>query len=274
MSNVKARAQKFQKVVWGYTRTHRRDFPWRRTKNPYRILVSEVMLQQTQTERVVPKYRLFLRRFPNFQSLARAKTRDVLRVWQGLGYNRRALALKRLSEIVIRDYHGKLPNDPKILVTFPGIGEATAGAISAFVFGKPVPFIETNIRRAFIHHFFRYRRKKVTDAEILTLITKTMDRKNPREWYWALMDWGATLRKLKKNPNTKSVRYRTQSKFKGSNRELRGKILALLLREKKASLHGLAGELKQPSNRVGQLTYVLTKEGFITRRGTILTLIS
>lgn len=223
--------KKFKAEVWRYYRGHKRDLPWRRTKNPYRILVSEMMLQQTQVSRVLIKYPQFVKRFPNFQVLAKSSVRDVLEAWQGLGYNRRALALKRAAEIVVKKYHGALPRDMVLLEVLPGIGKSTAGAILAFAYGIAEPFLETNIRRVFIHFFFR-RNKKVHDKEILEIVTAALDRKNPREWYWALMDYGAMLGALPKNLNQKSAHYAKQSKFAGSDRELRGKILKLLIAKK------------------------------------------
>ncbi|MBU6415244.1 A/G-specific adenine glycosylase [Patescibacteria group bacterium] len=223
--------KEFKAEVWNYYRGHKRDLPWRRTKNPYRILVSEIMLQQTQVSRALIKYPQFIKRFPNFQALATASIKDVLKEWQGLGYNRRALALKRAAEIVVEKHRGELPRDLASLEALPGIGQSTAGAITAFSYGIAEPFIETNIRRAYIHFFFQ-RKEKVHDKEILKLVTKTIDKKNPREWYWALMDYGAMLGALPKNPNQKSVHYAKQSRFVGSDRELRGKILKLLLAKK------------------------------------------
>ena len=174
--------RKFRSEIRKYYRKNKRDFLWRRTQNPYHILVSEIMLQQTQTERVVPKYRAFLKQFPNFQALAQAPLADVLAVWQGLGYNRRALALKNLSKIVVTKFKGRLPRDPKLLIEFPGIGEATAGAVVAVAFNKPALFIETNFRRVFIHFFFS-RSKAVRDEQILEVVLRTMDRVRPWEWY-------------------------------------------------------------------------------------------
>ena len=122
----------FRKVVYTHYRTHGRDLPWRRTKNPYRILVSEVMLQQTQVPRVLDKYKEFVKAFPTIRSLAQAPLRDVVAVWSGLGYNRRALALKRLAETVVHDHNAKIPRDVDTLKSLPGIGPACAGAIAAF----------------------------------------------------------------------------------------------------------------------------------------------
>jgi len=255
--------RKFRSEIWKYYRKNKRDFPWRRTTNPYRILVSEIMLQQTQTERVMPKYRAFLKRFSNFQALAQASLADVLAVWQGLGYNRRALALKNISKIVVTKYNRRLPRDPKLLVAFPGIGGATAGAVVAFAFNKPVSFIETNIRRVFIHFFFS-RSKAVHDEQLLEVVLRTMDRVRPREWYWALMDYGAMLSKLSKNPNRKSANYRKQSAFRGSMRQLRGKILKSLL-EEAAPLEAvrIADRIRESKGRVEKALAHLEKEGFL-----------
>lgn len=259
--------QTFIKTVWEHYKNHGRDFPWRRTQNPYRILVSEVMLQQTQTDRVVPYYRAFLKNFPSFRALSRANVRDVLHTWQGLGYNRRALYLKKTAEKVTRDYAGRLPRDPAALKRLPGIGDATAGAVCAFAFNKPVPFLETNIRRAYIHFFFP-ERKTVSDKEILALVEQTLDHKNPREWYFALMDYGAALAQEKtvENPNRRSKAYHKQAPFEGSNRQLRGKVIRLLLAEGELPAATLQSELSVPQKRLETVLEGLAKDGFITRR--------
>ncbi len=230
------REKEFIRTVRKHYRTQgRHDLPWRKTRDPYAILVSEVMLQQTQVSRVEGYYARFLARFPDFPSLARAATGDVLAAWQGLGYNRRALSLKRLAEIVVRDHGGTLPFGREALEELPGIGKGTSGSLMAFVFNHPEVFIETNIRRVFIHHFFPRMRRGVTDEEIGRYIKRTMDRAHPREWYWALMDYGAARGKdagnpgPRSNPNRRSAHYRIQSAFKGSDRELRGRILRYLL---------------------------------------------
>lgn len=265
-------------MIWDCYRRHGRDFPWRKTRDPYRILVSEIMLQQTQTSRVEGKYQEFLKRFPNFRALAKANARDVLRAWQGLGYNRRALALKRTAEIVVKKYGGKLPRETAALEGLPGIGPATAGAIRAFAFNLPSVFIETNIRRVFLCCFFS-NKQAVSDKEVLRLIAATVDKKNLREWYWALMDCGSTLLTTSgamlgsskrgeggldhriENPNRKSKHYTKQSKFEGSNRQLRGRVLRILL-QKKSSTKKLAGILQQPENKIVKVLNALKKEGF------------
>ena len=225
----------FKKTIWTRYRTHKRDFPWRRTRDPYKILVSEVMLQQTQAPRVVPKYLSFLKKFPTTQALANAPLSAVLSEWQGLGYNRRALYLKQCAEKIEKDFGGKWPRDFKTLCSLPGIGPATAGDIMAFAWNIPTVVIETNIRSVFIHFFFAGA-EKVSDKEILPLIEKTLDMENPREWYWALFDYGAYLKSPQgrsaeeaENPSRKSARHVKQSKFAGSNRQKRSQILKLIL---------------------------------------------
>lgn len=256
----------FRKTIREHYRRHRRDLPWRSTRNPYRVLVSEIMLQQTQVSRVIPKYRDFLRTFPNFRVLAAAPLRDVLQAWQGLGYNRRALYLLRLSAVVLGEHQGKLPRSPRLLLKLPGVGSATAGAVCAFAFNIPVPFVETNIRRAFIHWFFPDR-GKVRDKEILGFLERTLDRKNPREWYWALMDYGAALRKKTGNPNKRSAHYAKQAPFRGSHRELRGKIIAILLKKKSAAMREFENVIGCGKDTLLKILTRLSREDFIEKQG-------
>lgn len=225
-----AEVKRFRKAVYDYYRRHGRDdLPWRRTRDPYRILVSEYMLQQTQVSRVLEKYEPFISRFPDFHSLASAPLRDVLGMWSGLGYNRRALYLKQAAQCVVADYGGTLPSRVDELVTLPGVGRATAAAVAAFAFEAAHTFVETNIRAVFIHHFFQGR-DKVPDAEILHLLEQTLDRQNPRHWYTALMDYGSMLKKVYRNPSRKSVHHTRQSPFEGSDRQARGRIIRALVR--------------------------------------------
>lgn len=256
----------FKTAVRRYYRSHKRKMPWRNAREPYRILASEVMLQQTQVSRVLQKYPSFIKQFPNFSALAAASRRDVLAAWQGLGYNRRALLLKQCAEIVVRKYGGALPHDPAELAKLPGIGKATAGSIAAFAFNVPAPFIETNIRRAFIHFFFSDE-KKVHDEEILKLVAATLPRRNVREWYYAIMDYGAMLAKTIPNPNKKSAHYARQSRFGGSDRELRGKLLRLLIQRGSHTLEALQSATGEPLRRVQKICVMLTAEGFIRRKG-------
>ncbi len=250
----------FQKEIWNHYYEHKRDFPWRRTKDPYRILVSEIMLQQTQAPRVAAKYRSFLKKFPDLKTLAEAKTAEVLQEWQGLGYNRRALYLKRCAEAVVKEHNGKFPRDFKKLCALPGIGPATAGDLMAFAWNLPVPLIETNIRTVFIHFFFKSR-KKVNDKEIMPLIGKTLDKGNPREWYWALFDYGAFL-KQGGNPSRRSAHHVRQSKFEGSYRQKRAKVLRSIL-ENSTTVSAVQIQTGVGMKELKKIMEDLEKEGFV-----------
>lgn len=257
----------FRKLVYGYYAKYARNsLPWRNTRDPYRIFVSEIMLQQTQVARVLEKYSAFIRAFPSAHALARAPLGAVLKAWQGLGYNRRALALKKSAEKVVSEFKGKIPRERQALEALPGIGEATSGALCAFAFNQPVVFIETNIRSVFIHHFFKDARN-ISDARLLPYLEKALDRKNPRQWYYALMDYGVYLKGHTVNPARKSLHYKKQSPFQGSNRQIRGKILKALLAKKQLSAAGLARLLNTGVPRVNTMLKALCKEGLIKEKG-------
>ncbi len=260
--------QDFRLTVWDYYRAYgRHNLPWRTDVSPYAIFVSEIMLQQTQVERVVHKFNAFLAQLPDWQALDRASTKTVLRLWQGLGYTRRALWLKTASQRVVGEFSGNVPDTPEVLQTFTGIGPNTAGSIAAFAFNKPVVFIETNIRRAYIHHFFPHQ-ALVSDRDILTLIATSLDTNNSREWYWALMDYGSHLAKTTQNPNHQSKHYTKQSKFSGSVRQVRGAVLRELLLGPQTTPQLQA---KIPDSRLNSVLDALTKESFIEQRGQKLT---
>ena len=229
----------FRDIIWQYYREHRREMAWRETTDPYAIFVSEVMLQQTQVARVHTKYAEFMAAFPDFSSLAAAPLEEVLRVWQGMGYNRRAKMLRDAARMVMETFGGRLPETPEGLVTLPGIGPATAASIAAFAYNAPVVFIETNIRRVFIHFFFP-NEEKVHDDRIRPLVRQTLDWMNPREWYYALMDYGAMLKGAIENPNRRSHGYTVQSSFSGSDREIRGRVLRYLLENGSSSRDAVA----------------------------------
>src|SRR3989344_1422253 len=218
----------------------RSTMPWRRTRDPYKILVSEVMLQQTQIARVLPKYKEFLGAFPDLASLAAATDKRLLKVWAGLGYWRRAKYLKKTAQLITNNYNGKFPKDPKILETFPGIGPYTARALACFAFGSREAFLDTNIRRVYLHFFFP-RRKNVSDKEILRVAQRAIDTlpKNvsSREWHYALFDYGATVLK-DKQINRRRRHNHKQSKFEGSFRSFRTAVVQYLL--------------SQPQNRTPQ----------------------
>lgn len=252
----------FKRAVRSHYSAHKRTFPWRKTNNPYRILVSEVMLQQTQVERVVSYYKIFLKQFPTIKTLAEASLRDVLFLWQGLGYNRRAKALRETAQIIIEKHNGKIPTTRDELKALPGIGPYIAGAVLAFAYNKQVVFIETNIRTVFTHFFFKGKRS-VKDIDILLLVEQTLDRKNPREWYQMLMDYGTMLKKTYPNQNHRSAHHTLQSKFEGSDRQIRGRILKILINEKKLQKDKIAEEIGRNSKRVYKQLTKLVTEGFI-----------
>jgi A/G-specific adenine glycosylase len=259
----------FQTIIWDYFAQHRRTFPWRDEPDPYKIVVSEIMLQQTQTHRVEQKYKQFIELFPNFDALAIAPLHTVLLAWQGLGYNRRALALQKLAKMVMNDFNGQLQASPDILQTLPGIGKATAGSICAFAFNKPTIFIETNIRAVFIHFFFG-QQENINDANLIPLVAATVDQKNPRHWYYALMDYGVMLKTNLPNPSRKSAHHARQSKFEGSDRQIRGMILKLLAQRQEISHKTLFASIDRPPERISKALSELIAEGFVDDAGSII----
>jgi len=265
--------QSFQKIIYSYYKNFKRDFPFREDITPYKVLISEIMLQQTQTKRVSEKFLEFTREFPDFSTLSKAPLDKVLKVWKGLGYNRRAVALKKIADILINDYDGEVPDSLEILKSFPQIGHNTASSIITFAFNKPTIFIETNIRNVYLYFFFP-NKPHVKDKEILQIIEKTIDKKRPREWYYALMDYGVMLKKTHPELNKKSAHYRKQIPFKGSNRQLRGKVLKILIKTK--SLHKSDFEKKFinfDQKRVKKVLNQLEKEGFIKKEKNKITLV-
>jgi len=220
------------------------------------------MLQQTQVSRVEKKFKEFINIFPHFKSLAKAPLKDVLTTWRGMGYNRRAKYLKTTAEIITQKYNGRLPQKPDILRTLPGIGPNTANSICAFAFNIPVVFIETNIRSVFIHEFFSTQ-KDVLDKDILALVAETLDKQNPREWYSALMDYGTMIKETYGNPNKKSKHYTKQSKFKGSDREIRGKIIKLLTKYNTLTKNQIIKKLGEDPDRITHILHLLIHEKLV-----------
>ncbi len=257
----------FVLTVWEFYKSDgRHKLPWRQTKDPYQILVSEVMLQQTQVDRVIPKYKEFLTTFPTFGALAEASLGAVLGHWQGLGYNRRAKMLHECAQAVVRDYGGKLPKDEAQLRALPGIGPYTARAVQAFAFGIAEPLIETNVRTVYIHHFFTDE-TDVTDAMLLPYIERTLPMDNSREWYYALMDYGSHLKRTVGNNITKSKHYTKQSTFKGSNRQIRGAIIRQLTTLGNLSYKKLLVAVPFDELRVAAQLERLIEEGMVVLTG-------
>jgi A/G-specific adenine glycosylase len=229
----------FRRIIYSHYEEAGRVFPWRQNAGPWGVLVSDFMLQQTQTERVVPYWERWMRLWPSPGGLAQAPLESVMREWSGLGYNRRARYIRDCAAAIVRDHRGQVPGTPEELQTLPGIGPYTAGAIACFGYNYPAVFIETNIRAATLHFFFRDR-EGVKDREVFPLMEAALDRENPRKWYWALMDYGAALKKLTVNPNRKSAHYARQSPFEGSFRRLRGMVIKSLAFQGPATAECLA----------------------------------
>jgi len=267
MQNAKLqfKIKEFQQIVKKFYKNHKRDFPWRRTRNPYHILVSEIMLQQTQVSRVLEKYPHFIKRFPTPIQLARAPLSAVLKEWSGLGYNRRAKFLKNACEIVVVKHHGLVPKTLSELEALPGIGKSTAGGILAFAYSAPTVFIETNIRRVFLHHFFPHQ-KDVPDSSVLSLVEKTLDRTNLREWYYALFDYGTYLARQFPNPNRRSRHYTKQARFIGSRRQLRGQILKMLVSAPHTEIQILQS-IRAQGHAVPIIMQELIAEKFLEKKG-------
>lgn len=254
----------FKEFIWDFYHQNKREFAWRHAENPYYVVVSELMLQQTQTQRVINKYEQFIAAFPTFETLAASSLRDVLSVWQGLGYYRRARYLHQLAQIVVTKYGGILPQDSLLLETLPGIGPGTAGSIGAFAFNKPTVFIETNIRTVFIDCFFK-NKVAVADKELLPLIAATVDHDNPREWYYALMDYGVWCKSGHINPSRNSAHYSKQSKFEGSDRQIRARIIKLITEKEMVMHQDVVRIIDKDSVRVERIIEKLIAESFIKK---------
>lgn len=257
----------FRKLVWRHYRCAGRDFPWRHRPTPYRVLVSEMMLQQTQTERVAGYYKNFLKRFPSVAALAQADLRSVLSAWQGLGYNRRAKYLQQIAQCVWSEHRGKFPADYDYLTALPGIGQSTAGALLAFAFNRRAVFIETNIRTVFLHHFFNGR-QRTGEKAVLAAIAASLPRRNYREWYWALMDYGNFLKRSMPRPKKKGPAARTKHAsevFADSNRYVRGQVIKQLLTHGSCSLTDLVTITGLPKKRLQVALTGLVAEDLIRR---------
>lgn len=257
--------REFRELVWRHYRENgRQGLPWREDPSPYNVVVSELMLQQTQVERVVPKFNQFIFLFPDFPALAKAPLSQVLIAWQGLGYNRRAKYLHELAKAVV--VRGSLPNTIDELVKLPGIGKNTAGAILAYAFDQPVVYIETNIRTVYLHHYFADR-FDVDDKELLPIIERTFDRDEPRAWYSALMDYGTYLKKQGLGRIDASKHYKKQPKFEGSVRQMRGAILRALTRGP-LSKEDLETEMNNDA-QLGAVLGQLLNEGLVVHATTM-----
>lgn len=297
----------FQEKVWREGARLYRDLPWRRTTNPYHVFVSEVMLQQTQVVRVEKHWDSWIERFPVLDALAEAPLADVLATWQGMGYNRRAIALQQAAQMVVSHYGGCFPHTTEELIKLPGVGAATAAGLRAFAFNLPSLYLETNVRTVFLHEFFPDA-VGVPDAELLPLLAdacpgysdlsdapeplynssashthnsvanaqssatlsflanavlregvvqeygKAMqeESKGPRAWYYALLDYGAYLKKTVPNPSRRSKSHTKQSAYEGSRRQKRAELIRLLLAAQELTLDELTEELSSHEKKGGR----------------------
>lgn len=253
----------FRADVWAFYRANRREMPWRDIDDPYAVLVSEVMLQQTQVSRVMDRWTAWLDLFPDVRALAAAPLSVVLSAWQGLGYNRRAVALKRSAERIVEEFGGEVPRDPRSLRTLPGIGPTTAAAVVNYAFREPMPFIETNVRAVFLHHFFADA-ADVPDAALMPLVEATWDREDPRGWGYALMDYGVHLKRTAANPSRRSRHHVRQSAFEGSRRQKRAHLLRAVLAQPGLTVDAYADEAGVEVRDAIELLEELAREGFLT----------
>lgn len=260
---------RFRQIIFGLYETSARSFPWRDTRDPYHILVSEVMLQQTQTSRVERRYPEFLKKFPTVQKLARAPQGQVLAMWEGMGYYRRARNLRQAAIALCERFAGEVPEDTESLRSLPGIGEYTAAAVRAFAFNKPSSMIETNIRAVYLYAWYP-NRVGITDRELLERIEATMDRKRCRDWFYALMDFGVELKKARPRIHERGKHHVKQSAFEGSDRQLAARVLkAVVAAKSPIPISALdVGAYADPS-RVAKAIERLARDKLVvkTRRG-------
>lgn len=238
-----------------------REMPWRQDTRPYYVLVSELMLQQTQVERVIPKFQAFIAAFPDEHALASASLADVLVLWQGLGYNRRAKFLHDAAKKIVG--LGQFPETHAGLIELPGVGKNTAGAILAYSYNQPALFIETNVRTVYFHHFFTGG-AIVDDKQLLEVLEQTIDKEHPREFYWAVMDYGSWLKRQGAGRIQQSRHYKKQSPLKGSVREIRGEIIRQLT-SGDATVQELEDRLPRDERFAAALSG-LVKDGLVTRQ--------
>ncbi|HJP81346.1 MAG TPA: hypothetical protein VJ841_03070 [Candidatus Saccharimonadales bacterium] len=219
--------EEFLELIWQKGDELYREMPWRTDTRPYYVLVSELMLQQTQVDRVIPKFEAFIKRFPDERHLADAPLAEVLTLWNGLGYNRRAKFLHESARKIVYEYQGIFPSEYDQVLDLPGVGKGTAGALMTYAFNTAQPFVETNVRTVYFQHFFEGY-DTVDDKEILAKVVETIDHEHPRAFYWALMDYGSWLKRHGASRNALSRGYKKQSPLKGSVREVRGQIIRQL----------------------------------------------
>jgi A/G-specific adenine glycosylase len=257
----------FREHIHHFYQSHGRQFAWRQTRDPYQILLSEVMLQQTQTTRVEPKYELFVSLWPTLKDLAGASTLELLTHWKGLGYNRRALYLQRTAQMS-EEWGWTLPNDEATLRALPGVGKATSAALLAFAFDQRSIYLETNVRRVILHCFFSDQ-EGVRDRQVEEVLARLIaEEEDPKSWYYGLLDYGVLLKTLVPNPNRRSAHYTRQSAFENSNRQIRGMLIHLLTESGRSSEERIIEMLcRFEADRITGCLAQLSEEGFVEERG-------
>jgi A/G-specific adenine glycosylase len=266
----------------------RRAYPWRRTSDPYRIWVSEVMLQQTQVARVIPAYRRFVRRFPTVRALGEAPLSDVISAWDGLGYNRRAVALSGAAKAVVETHDGLLPSDQAALRALPGVGPCTAAAVASIAFDLPVAAVDTNVRRIVARARFGTEPHGVPSAALAREAERWVPVTDPGAWNQALMDLGRevcrprprcgecplarTCRSVGRDPAPRSARAkdpgpvsgRRQAPFEGSSRQVRGAVVRTLRGRRRCTVGDLVRGTGLPLERVVAAVVALRSDGLVS----------
>jgi len=260
-----AKITTFREMIFRWWKKNRRDLPWRHTRDPYKIAVSEIMLQQTQVPRVIPKYLEFIGEYPTVFDLAKASSASVLRIWKGMGYNRRALYLRDIAKIVVKNYQGKMPKDEKLLAKLPGMGTYTARAILVFAYGQEVCCVDTNIRKIITHFFFDDLPQK--PETIQSVADELIPKGKSWDWHQALMDYG-TL----EMPNVKYQMVNNRKKsvpFRQTNRFYRGRIIDML-RERKYPemklINRIHDQYGKQEYEIQSIINSLVKDGLVKRR--------
>lgn len=256
MKITQKQIKQLQKKILDWYSENKRELPWRETYNPYYILVSEVMLQQTQVNRVIPYFEKFIKRLPTIEKLARARKSTLLTLWSGLGFNSRVIRLQNTAKTIVNNYNGKFPTNKEMLLSLPGIGEYTSSAILAFAYNIETPVIDTNIRRVIIHELKL--NEEISNKELQSIAKKLIPTGKSKFWHNALMDYGA-LKVTALKTNIKPIS--KQSKFKGSDREVRGFILKMLVRENEISKKQVKTEF--PNKNVEKIIKKMLSEGII-----------
>ncbi len=259
--------QQFQKDILAWYAVNKRDLPWRqlpfdtpvKQRDPYKILVSEIMLQQTQVTRVIPKYEAWIVRFPKVQDLASAETSEVLRLWSGLGYNRRALSLQRTAQIIVHEYRGIWPRDVEGLKQLPGVGEYTASAIACFAFNEQIAVVDTNVRKVILTKILRRENQAemATEKTLQAIAEQLVPKGKAYEWNQALMDYASAMLKHERIPIPK------QTSFIGSDRYYRGQIVKLLLEYKAVSIKNVGEILHKDKAFIERIVEGLEKDGLV-----------